>query len=207
MSTENINTQQTTPPETQTHETAPPVEPTNSDFKNTPAYQAMAKQIAEMKKAEEDRLAAEQSAAQEAQRKELEAKGEYEKLLAMQKQQIEQMQKEHFAEILKRDLKTALIQSGATNDMFIAGAIAGYKEGDISEYVKSLAAAEQNKAFFGSMERQPVPPPGGGPVGGVNTTIKDLASYRKALASGDKKLVAQAIEWGTQYVSSQFNQQ
>ena len=200
MSEEN-NANVTTPAEPTAPATEPAGDATNSDFKSTPAYQAMAKQIAEMKKAEADRLAAEQAKQQEAQRKELEAKGEYEKVIEMHKKQLEDMQKQHAADILQRDLKTALIQSGASNDTFISGAIAGYKEGDVHEYVQELAANEANKPFFGQQQQVGITPPPGGNIGGKGNVIKDLESYKAALRSDDPKVVQAAKQWGMDYLS------
>jgi hypothetical protein len=165
--------------------------PTNADFKNTPAYQAMARQIAEYQRDKQEREEADAKAKQEAEQKALEAKGEYEKALELQKRQFEDMQKKHASELLKRDLKAALFQAGATNSIFVDGAISAYKDGDISEYVKSLQSDEGNKLFFGQ-QKTVIPPPGNPNLNSASFTKEQL---RQMEQSPDRETRLKAIAY------------
>jgi hypothetical protein len=181
--------------------------PTNSDFKNTPAYQAMAKQLAEMQAREKAREEADAKAKSEAEKKRLESEGKYQEALALREKEIEEIKARHQADILQRDLKNALLEAKATNPVFIAGAISGYKDGDIGEYVKSLAADESNKQFFGDAPApRTLPTPPGAPAAagtGFTGEIKTVDDYKKALKSDDPKVKSAAVRWGMNFLNGQ----
>jgi hypothetical protein len=165
--------------------------PTNADFKNTPAYQAMARQIADYQREKKEREEAEAKAKQEAEQKALEAKGEYEKALELQKRQFEDMQNKHASELLKRDLKAALFQAGATNSIFVDGAISAYRDGDISEYVKSLQSDEGNRPFFGQ-QKTVITPPGTPNLNSASFTKEQLKQMEQ---SSDREIRLKAIAY------------
>lgn len=179
--------------------------PSNADFKNTPAYQSMAKQLAEYQKKESDRQAAEAQAKKDAERQRLESEGNYTAALAQRDAEIAELQAKHNAELIQRDIRNALYKAGFKNEIFINGAISAYKEGDISEYVVSITKDESNAMLLGQQNKPAVPPPGTPPVGGGATgAITDQASYLNALRSGDPNQIAAARKWGNEQINSRI---
>lgn len=178
----------------------PPAEPTNSDFKSTPAYQAMAQQIAELNKEKSDRAAADEAAKNKAEQESLIAKGEFDKALELHKKQLEDTQAEHAQELLQRDLKSELYRVGFSNEMFVNGAVASYKEGDVTEYVKALSDNEANNPFkTQTQQNNSLPTPNAAPVNGRKLTADQIKQME---SSPDQKVRLQAIE----YKKSQYDQ-
>lgn len=195
MAVENENNEQNTPME----ETAV----TNHDFKNTPAYQSMAKQLAELQKEKADREAAEESAKKEAEAKALEAEGNYKAAIEMRQKETEALKAQYEKDLLQRDLKSELYKAGFHNDIFVNGAIAAYKDGDVSEYARTLAADEGNKMFLSSSQTETVqkPQPPGSPS--VNGSLKITADNLKQMEnSTDRETRLKAIEYKRQQYAS-----
>jgi len=180
-------------------ETVETTEHSNNDVKSSPLFQKLASELAEIKRADAERLQLEQAAKKEAETKQLEAQGKYEEALKMREQEIENIKSQHQKEITQRDLKNELLTAGFTNQVFIKGAIAEYEEGDISEYARQLASDESNKPFLGAI-KQVFTPPSGGNVNGVSSvTIKTADDYNRAKTSADPNIRKQARDYGADY--------
>lgn len=174
-------------------------EPTNHDFKNTPAYQSMAKQLAEYKQRESDRLAAEESAKKEAELKQLESQGKYEEAIKQRDAELERIKNEHQRDIFQRDLRSELYKAGLTNDLIIAGAIASYKDGDIAEYVSGIVSANQDLIAGKQVPPPPAPPGSVSVTGSVKATFKTADEYRAGLKSTDPEIRKAARDYGADY--------
>ena len=115
------------------------------------AFKAVAKQKAEL----EARLAQIESdikrKAEDEERKKLEEQGQYRELLTKREAEVDALRKQYESDNLKRDLRDALRDAGASNTVFMRGAMAAYEGGPegIGEYVQSLKAADVNAPFFG----------------------------------------------------------
>ena len=144
--------------------------PTTDRFKDDPTYKAMASQLADLQREKQERVEAEEKARKEAEIKDLESKGEYEKAIKARDEEIERVKSQHAKDILERDLKNELLKTGFTNDKFVRGAIADYSadsDGDLASYVQALASDESNKPFLTSGDSRTVhAAPGRTPVAG-----------------------------------------
>ena len=145
--------EQTTP------ETAVVPEPAKDDFKGSPAYQAMSKQLADLQREKTARADAEKEAKRAAEDKALRDAGRFEELDAKYKKEIADREAAYARDILSRDLTNSLLRKGFENDLFVKGAIAGYnaeEHGDITAYTEALAADESNKGFLATAEGRQV---------------------------------------------------
>lgn len=161
-------------------------EPTNAEYKSTPAYRSMAKQIADFKQREAERTATEEREKRESEQKKLIEQGRFEESLKLKNQEIETVKKQHERDLQERDLRFELASAGVDNDTFMRGAMLGYspEDGTIQEYVASLAATQDNEIFFtGKQQPKPKPPGTPGASGGGPTITKD--NYREMLKSDD----------------------
>jgi hypothetical protein len=200
---EEENTQNTVD-ETQADEQNKSVEQqeTNAAFKNTPAYKAMAQQIAEMKQAQQAKEKAEADAKLAAEQKALESQGKYEEALALSKSELEKTKAQYEAQIRERDIQAEFLRAGVSNQLVIKGAIAGYKDGDIGEYVRGLI--EENKDFLApKAEDQRLKAPGlvTTSSSGGKVSIKNAAEYQAYKNHENPEIRKQAREYARAYVN------
>lgn len=146
-----MSEKQNTPTPEPTPETR---ELTNHDVKSDPLFQKVAGELSALKAQIAEAQQAEQAAKEQAELEQAKKAGEFEKVLEMNARKLEQMEAQHRAELLKRDLTTELVKAGARNEVFLKGAIAAYDgESDISEYVRALTESDDHKPFFGQLEQ------------------------------------------------------
>jgi hypothetical protein len=164
----------------------------NKDFRQSPLAQQT---FAELKAARDELAAIKQAAsdkAAEQERKELEAKGDYEVALAKLKAEHEAQRAEHDKFVLQSNLKTALLQAGANNPIFIDGVVAQFSgdQAAIAEHVEGLKANEQHAAFFGVQQQVSpgLPPPGTPPP--ATTGKQNWAQVKQDLTDPTKAKVA-----------------
>jgi len=131
----------------------------NSDVRNHPIFlkvtgelddlrkRVAASEEAAKKKADEEAL---KKAEEEGQLKSaLESKiKEMESLVASHRSEIENINNSHAKEIREATLRSEFIKRGCSNETFIKGAILSYSDGDLVEFVTSLASDEANSVFF-----------------------------------------------------------
>ena len=165
-------------------EGAPPeAPPAEVDIRTTPAFKGVLKQL----EASNSELAAFKAAladkAAENEKAELEKRGEYDTLTKQLQGELAALKTTHARDIVQRDLTTALVRAGATNDRFINGCVAGYTpdQGDVTAYVSGLAGDEANGAFFGQALPGGQPAPSHGAPAGASTN----KSLEDRLASTD----------------------
>lgn len=165
----------------------------NSDVKKHPLFLKVTEQLAALTAAEEKRKQDEAAAKTEAERKKLEGKAQYEEALANQEKEFKAKLAELEKGILEKDLTNELLRAGFKNSVFNDGAIHGYtaEKGTVSEYVKALSEAEENKIFLDTGK-------GAGPkrkdVGTPTSNTKQMtpAELTAALKDPDPKVRAQA---------------
>jgi hypothetical protein len=166
----------------------------NQDLKSNPVFQKVTTELAQLRQEKADRDAQEQEAKDAAERKKLEDAGKYEEAIALRDAQLKEQADKHAKDILQRDLKLELINNNFTNKTFIKGAITSFdgEPDTIGDYVKELAALEENKIFIndGKAKRNPLPetPPAGGSVGAMSVEEARI----KAKQSEDPKVKAAA---------------
>jgi len=135
----------------------------NAEIKNSELFQKLAGELNTLRQQMADEAAAKEQAQKEAELKQAQEKGDFEKALKMLTAEKEQMETQHKAEIVKRDITTELLKAGAKNSVFLNGAVAGYDgETDIAEYVSSLVSDDGNSVFFkseSSRQTHAAPPP------------------------------------------------
>jgi hypothetical protein len=146
--------QPTEPPAAPPESGAPPAEGgiSNAELKSNPVFQKMASELGRLQKAEADRTAADTAAKQKAEQDALTAKGDFEAAMKLKDTQLADIQKNHAKELLERDLKLELSNTGFRNEMFVNGAVGSFtgESAGIADYVKELAAKEENKGFLGT---------------------------------------------------------
>lgn len=161
----------------------------NAAVKSHPLFQKLAQETAALRKAEADRQAADEAARAEAERKALEERGNYDEAIQQRDAEIARIKAEHAAEVQSLRLSSELARAGFDNDTFIKGAIVGYDaetHGEISEYVQTLAADENNAPFLATIgtgpTNEPTPrAPGKPPVnGGDKTDWNAVAAMEKS---------------------------
>jgi hypothetical protein len=162
----------------------PKRELTNADVKGDPLFQKVAAELAELKTQIAAEKTAQQKAAEAAEVERLKEAGKYEEAIKMHTAKLEQMEAQHKADLLRRDLTTELVKAGAKNDVFLKGAIAAYDgESTIAEYVQSLTDSDEHKPFFGSLEqsRQTQPSPrAAAPNGNTQKTWEQVKAMEKS---------------------------
>jgi len=136
------------------------IEPTEAevDVRSHKAFKAVTSQLSEARAKLEAIQAEQRQKAETEERQKLEEQGRYQELLAKRETEIEDTKKRYDREILQRDIKDALRDAGASNNIFMSGAIASYN-GDrdgIKEYIDTLKEEESNKYFFGIVDNLPV---------------------------------------------------
>lgn len=151
------------------------------------------------KKRVEELEGAEAKAKEAAELKDLEAKNDYTAILAKKDATIEAIQSKHAADILQRDLSSALIAQGATNPVFVRGAVAEFQGGadDIPAFVEKLKGEEHNAVFFGNAIPAGQKPPVHGQPGSRSTsksledrlTDTDPEVRKGAMNEGLKKMM------------------
>ena len=174
--------------ETKPAETTPPTTEQSENIRNAPAFKAVTdqlKQLSDTNAALQAKID-EAAASEEAKRKAdevaaLEAKGDYEEALERLKAEHETQLAAHAAELTKRDLKAELIKAGLTNDLALVGAVAGYVEGDVTEYVTALKAA--NPTVFAEQGVSPAASAAQGGATGEGATT-DWAETRRDINTG-----------------------
>lgn len=138
-------------------------------FKDDPAYKAMAKQIADMRAREDARVEAEEDAKRQAEIKKLEEQNEHKKIIELKEKEFDALKSKYESELKERDIKAELLRNKCNNDIFADGVVLRYNvetHGSIQDYVKSLAADEANKPYFGDAIAVEKPGgPGKPPVG------------------------------------------
>jgi hypothetical protein len=153
---------------------------------------------AKLEKLEADAAAAEQAAKDKA----LADAGKFDQLQAEHKARIEAMEASHKKAQLDADLKAELAMAGFTDPRWVAGSVGMYNaetDKSPSEYAKSLAADEANKAFLaGASARTPHTPPGKLGAGGADWTKEKLHQMEN---SNDKKERAAARAYLRDYRS------
>lgn len=148
----------------------------NQDVKNHPLFQKLTNQLGELQRADEERKQSEVESAKQEKIKKAEAEGNFKKAAELHQQQLADLENKHKTELTKRDLTLELTKLGATNKIFINGAIAGYDyETPIDEYIAALSSDESNQGIFGG-DKKPPKPPGKTPVSGFgkNPTMAEL---------------------------------
>lgn len=174
-------------------------EASNRDVKDSPLFQKLTAELSSFKQREAERQEADKSAQSKAEQEKLEAAGRYEEALALKQKEFENLQAKHQKEVLKRDLKTELIQKGFNNEIFMKGAMAAF-EGDsdsVADYVNELASADSNKMFLtDSNKRTVLPVPNGvNPFEGVT----DWGKIREIAKGSDKDSSQKAKKALTDY--------
>lgn len=159
MSEENKTEQQE-----QTQEQQEQQELSNNDVKSHPLFQKLTEQLSEFQRKEQERAAAEEKAAREAELKKAEEEGKWQDIVKMREQEIENLRASYAKDMLERDLKTELVRAGFSNDVFLKGAIGSYS-GDpegVTEYVEQLKADAGNAVFLNQAQQAanstPAPP-------------------------------------------------
>ncbi len=155
--------------EPNTDATPQPSEAPAPSFKDDPKYQAMSKQLAEYQRAETERADADALAEREAAEKKLRDEGKFDELATNHASELAAMKSLHEKTLLEMSLKTELIKTGFSNDMFVNGAISAFSgaNDEIAAYVETLKGDEANKAFLaGSDNRTVHTPPSATPSGG-----------------------------------------
>jgi hypothetical protein len=167
------------------------------------AFKAVAKQKAEL----EARLAQIESdikrKADEEERKKLEEQGQYRELLSKRDAEVDALRKQYESDNLKRDLRDALREAGASNSIFMRGAMASYEGGPegIGEYVQSLKSIEMNAPFFGVQQvAQPIgqAPPAHGQASTRSTSV-DWKQVREWEAGTDPAKKREAVKLISEY--------
>jgi hypothetical protein len=108
-------------------------------------------QLSELREQLDSRRAADEKAAGEAERRALEAKGEYETILKQREAELAAVQAKHTRDMLEMNLSLALSRAGASNAHFVRGVVAAY-DGDadgIAEHVAQIKASDEHAAWFG----------------------------------------------------------
>lgn len=169
-----------------------------ADVESHPMVGGLKSQLAELK-AELDLLRSKKETEKEqAERTALEERGQYEAVKSKYEADLAATKREFEAYKVSTGVEAALLRAGATNKMFISGAIANYdKETPVEDYVTALAADESNAPMFaqpGQAPRQPMPsPPAGRPATGV--TKLDYSQIKEDLQNPEKAAsAALAIE-------------
>ena len=173
----------------------------NSQAKDLPWVQDLMR-----KAAEHDRMVAEQKqAAAEAERKQLESQGEYEKALAAEQEKYNTTVAQHTTEVKLLKLDAAFAHAGLSDPRLVALFADGYDlETDVSEYVASVKADPKNAGYF-QKTRTPLggnpPPPN--PDGDTEDFVpeRDLESWRK---SKNQKKRARAIAYSREKYERQL---
>jgi hypothetical protein len=100
------------------------------------------------------------------------AKGEFEKINKKLKEDMERMSSNYSAELLRRDLSQAIMAEGATNPVFIRGAVAAFSgtAEEVTAYVDGLKGDDSNAAFFGQAQPTGQKPPVHGQPGARSTS-------------------------------------
>ncbi len=170
--------------------------------RNSPAFKAVTKQVAEERAAREalqaqlDEIQNEKKTAKEAaELKALEEAADYKTIMAKKDAQIEALTKAHNRAMVEAKLKVALLGSGAQNDVFMDGAVSRY-DGDaanIDKYVADLKAVESNAVFFGVQAEAPAQglPAADGGTPATSGTV-DFRQLKQDLSSGDPVKAAAA---------------
>jgi len=140
-------------PATEQQTTEPQVD--NNAVRNSPLFQKVASQLKQMQEAIAQKESAEQQAKEEAERKQLEAKGEYETLLSQLNDKLQNTETKYQRELTQRDLKFALANAGMSNQLALDGAIAGFNgtSEDVQDYVAKLR--EDHKELFTTGAQKP----------------------------------------------------
>lgn len=143
---------------------APPTDPAPSFDREHPAFRAVTKQVEEERQARaalqaqlDEILDKEKKAQEEAERKSLEEKGQYDQIIKQKEAEIAAMKEAQKAQMLASSLQIALLAEGVTNDLFIKGAVASYTgdEKGIAEFVAGLKSDPKNAPAFGIVQEQP----------------------------------------------------
>ncbi|MCK5610763.1 hypothetical protein KAR91_53315 [Candidatus Pacearchaeota archaeon] len=179
------NNTEVTPEPTQTPDPAaePQVEPvSNAELKAHPAFQKVTGELAQLRQEKADRVAKEDADKVEAERAKLVAAGDYESALKLRDDNIEQMKTDHAKDLLQRDIESGLMKVGFNNDIFLRDAVRQF-DGDsagVAEYVKELAAKDENKMFMGNEPRTTLPEtvPGGKPT--VSMSVEEARQLSKS---------------------------
>ena len=148
----------------------------NAEIKAHPLFSKLTSELAELRRADAERKAAEEQAKKEAELKKAEAEGRYQDALKQRESELEALRAAHSKELLDRDLTTEMLKAGFGNEIFLRGAVSAYDadKWTVSEYVASLAGDDANKAFLassGGAGRASLPEPGKPPVNGSKQHI------------------------------------
>ena len=174
--------------------------PSNSDAKKLPWVREMASELAELRREREERIAAEQQAAKEAEVKKLEDEKRWQEIIDMQKKELEETKTSFQKELFIRDIKASLLSAGFGNDYFINGAINNYSPdmGSIEEYVESLKNDESNQSFLAGARQDapPITPPSVGKVTGKSFSKAQLDAMEH---SDDPEQKQRWREYATEY--------
>ena len=174
-------------------ETAAPAE--GESPRNHPAFEAIKTQLVQEReaaaklKAELDAIrSSDAERAAEAERKKLEAAGEYEKIVATLRAEREAESAKYTAEITKRDLQFALTRAGLGNDLALAGAVASYAGGDLAEYVESVK--EKHPELFVA----PGMVPAAHPAQGASARAVPARSLEERAKAGDLQAARELLK-------------
>ena len=125
----------------------------SSNPRESKVFNALKEQIIAERKAREEIEAKfremqqdEEQRRKEREQAELEAKGNYEEALARLKAETDAERRRYAEEIKTRDIREQMLKAGCNDDIVIRGAVAGYVEGEISDYVAALK--EKNAHLF-----------------------------------------------------------
>jgi len=188
-----LETPPATPPEP-----VPAPEVSNREVKDSPLFQKMAADLAASNKREADRVAAEQSAASEAERKKLVEEGRMEEALKLKDTQISDMQATHAKEMANLNIESLLYAAGFRNRNFLTGAKGGFDHEtmDAKEYVAQCVADPENAVFLGSTPTPPPAPPGKPVVNGAGMTLDQM---KLAQTSTDPAVIATVRQFKRNY--------
>ncbi len=175
------------------------IDTSNAAIKASPLFQKLAadlkteregREVLEQEKA--DREATEQAAAEEVEKNRLKDAGLFDEMEAKYKAKDEAKDASHAAELQRRDIQAALLQSNFRNKKFISGSVADYnaeKDGTVDEYVAALAADEANAAFIiapgAAGGKLPPKPPGKNNVDGA--TMENWEEVKSWENSGNRE--------------------
>jgi len=157
--------------------------------KERQAREALEARLAEIEASETQRKKAAEQA-------ELEAKGNYEEALNRLRAESEAKEREWKMQLTEQQIRAEMARVGGVDELLIRGAVAGYTEGDVAEYVAALR--EKNPRLFAEQGITRASSPAQGSSSGAKTmpSIDEVKAWE---ASDDKDKRARAREFLAAY--------
>ena len=166
----------------------------NADVKSNPLFLKVTKELAELRRAEEERAAAQDREQRDAALKLAQEEKRYEDALKLHREDADRELSELRNKALFAEIKATLLSKGAkASDGFYKVAMAEYdpeKHTSLDALADYLKTSEMYSQFFVSNQRAPLVPPSGQPVSSaMNANWDEVKTWE---TSNDKTLRAKA---------------